>query len=256
MRRRDNVAVRRGPWQMGDGAGARRAAYYWPMGFRTRLRERFHERRAALFVDLLAPRPGARMLDLGGGGGSLAARIRARVPLEVTVADLRRDNRAACLARGFEHVLVEPGPLPFEANAFDYVLCNSVIEHVTLPPEECGVNRPVPSVAWKARARASQRAFAAEIERVGRGYFVQTPDRRFPVDHHLHLPLTNFLAHESLCRVARVTDRFWMQASGGTVDWELLTPSDVRRLFPAARITVERFLGVPKSMVAWRAPAR
>ncbi|MEX2610924.1 MAG: methyltransferase domain-containing protein [Gemmatimonadota bacterium] len=222
------------------------------MGFRTRLRERFHERRAALFIALLAPRPGARLLDLGGGDGSLAARIRERVPLEVTVADVRADNREACLARGFEHVLVGQGPLPFEANAYDFVLCNSVIEHVTLPAAECRVDRPVASADWAARARAAQRTFAAEIERVGRAFFVQTPDRRFPIDQHLHLPLTNFLAHESLCRVVRVTDRFWVQTSSGAVDWELLTPGDMRHLFPDAHITVERFLGLPKSIVAWR----
>jgi hypothetical protein len=221
------------------------------MGLRSYLHDRFHDRRADLFIQLLEPRSGATLLDLGGGDGSLAARICARVPLTVTVADLRSDNRDACLNRGFTHFLLDQGPLPFESQAYDYVLCNSVIEHVTLPVSECRVDHRIDQPDWEARSWASQSTFAAEIRRVGRSYFVQTPHRYFPVDQHVHLPFTHFLSHNAQCRVVAFADRYWIKSCNGIVDWELLTPSTMATLFPEARISVERFAGLGKSVIAW-----
>ena len=57
--------------------------------------------------------------------------------------------------------------LPFADGEFDLVYCSSVIEHV--PP-------------------ARRAAFAAEIRRVGRGWFVQTPAWSFPLEPHSLLP--------------------------------------------------------------------
>jgi SAM-dependent methyltransferase len=217
-----------------------------------RLRSRFHETRAELFVRLLRPRRGSSVLDLGGGDGSLAARMAGRVPLEITVADLSADNRARVLALGFRHVLLEEGPLPFDDGAFDIVLSNSVIEHVTLPKARCSVAARVDESEWKRAARSSQRRFAAEIRRVGRGYFVQTPHRHFPLDAHVQLPFVQYLSHDDACRLVRWTDRFWIKSCLGIVDWELFTPAELAALFPDGAIHVERLLGLPKSIVAWK----
>jgi hypothetical protein len=218
-----------------------------------RLRDRFHQARADLFVARLRPEPGARLLDLGGSDGALAERIRRSVPLEVTVADASADNRAAALARGFHHVLLDPeAPLPFRAGQFDYVLCNSVIEHVTLPKGRCAVTARVPQSDWEAESRAAQREFAQAIRNLAPSYFVQTPHRHFPVEQHVHLPFVQYLSHNSLCRLVSWTDRFWIKSCHGYVDWELLTPGSMAELFPGATIEVERLAGLPKSIVAWR----
>src|SRR5213078_1617346 len=63
--------------------------------------------------------------------------------------------------------------LPFRDGAFDVVFSNSVIEHVG--------------------DADSQRRFAAEIMRVGRAFWVQTPNRWFPVEQHLLTPLIHWL---------------------------------------------------------------
>src|SRR5436305_9486326 len=63
--------------------------------------------------------------------------------------------------------------LPFRDGAFDVVFSNSVIEHVG--------------------DAASQRRFAREVARVGRAYWVQTPNRWFPVEQHLLTPLVHWL---------------------------------------------------------------
>jgi hypothetical protein len=36
-------------------------------------------------------------------------------------------------------------------------------------------------------------AFAEEIKRAGRRYFVQTPNRAFPLEPHVMMPLVNYL---------------------------------------------------------------
>jgi hypothetical protein len=217
-----------------------------------RLRDSFHEARARAFLELIRPQPGARLLDLGGSDGSLAARITERVPLDVTIADLTADHRAAVLARGFRHAVLPEGPLPFGPGDFDIVLCNSVIEHVTLPKAQCSVHARVEQRSWEAAARARQLAFAGEIRRLGAAYFVQTPHRHFPVEQHVHLPLVQYLSHNGLCRLVSVTDRWWIKSCQGTVDWELLAPADMQRMFPDAAIHIERVLGLPKSIIAWR----
>jgi hypothetical protein len=217
------------------------------------LRDRFHEARADRFVKRLDPSPGSTLLDLGGSDGSLAERICRRVPLRVTVADAASETRAAALARGFDHVLLDPdASLPFQPGQFDYLLCNSVIEHVTLPKAECAVAARVPQVEWEARARAAQRSFAAAIRGLAASYFVQTPHRHFPVDQHVHLPFVQYLSHDHQCRVVAWTDQHWIKSCHGLVDWELLTPATMAELFPDATVEVERVAGLPKSIVAWK----
>jgi hypothetical protein len=62
--------------------------------------------------------------------------------------------------------------LPFEDNAFDLAYCSSVIEHV---------------------AAQDRGAFARELRRVARGWFVQTPAFSFPVEPHALLPIAHWL---------------------------------------------------------------
>ena len=131
--------------------------------------------------------------------------------------------------------------LPFRDHAFDLVFSNSVIEHVG--------------------DAASQRQFAAEVARVGRCYWVQTPNRWFPVEQHLLTPIVHWLP-KAWQRAIVPRFNLWMFLTGITGDRrrfyidhylrdiKLLTAREVRALFPHARITRERFCGITKSLVA------
>jgi 2-polyprenyl-3-methyl-5-hydroxy-6-metoxy-1,4-benzoquinol methylase len=217
-----------------------------------RMRERSHEARADLLLQLLPLPNGASVLDLGGSDGSFAARVHRRRPdLRITVADVEDTRLLAAERYGFAEARLDPdAALPFGDAAFDAVLCNSVIEHVTLPKQQC-IELILDEAEWRHRALARQAQFAAEIERVGRAYFVQTPHPAFPIDAHTWLPLTNRLTHERVRRLIRATDRFWVKKCG-VADWHLLDPTDMQRLFPGARIHVERLAGLPKSVIACR----
>jgi SAM-dependent methyltransferase len=174
-----------------------------------RARARRHER----FFALTRLGPGARVLDVGCGQLGLRAFEPA---LEITGVDLQ--ERPAY-----------PGPfvradaaegLPFADGEFDLVYCSSVIEHV--PPER--------------RSR-----FAAEIRRVGRGWFVQTPAFSFPVEPHSLLPAAHWLP-------VGVRRGYWrLGAAGGWEEISLLRRGELEELFGPAR--AERFAGLAKSWV-------
>ena len=73
--------------------------------------------------------------------------------------------------------------LPFPDKSFDVVFSNSVIEHLGDPRKH--------------------EQYAREIARVGVRYFVQTPNRWFPIEPHLLTPLVHFLPRD----VAAAVDR-------------------------------------------------
>jgi ubiquinone/menaquinone biosynthesis C-methylase UbiE len=135
--------------------------------------------------------------------------------------------------------------LPFRDASFDIVFSNSVIEHVG--------------------DRESQQRFAAEIMRVGRAYWVQTPNRRFPVEQHLLTPLIHWLPKAvqravvprftvwaMLVRPSSDRREFYLRHYLDEV--RLLTAADLRAFFPGARIIRERFLGWTKSIIVTSRP--
>ena len=210
-----------------------------------RLHQRFREQRARLFVRLMQPAAHARVLDLGSGTGSFSRLIAQHRPVQVTMADVLDHSEAAAQNGAAFVQLPATGPLPFPDRAFDIVLCNSVIEHAT------GSANQQREAEWRRASWQVQQSFAAEIRRVGNGYFVQTPHRDFPVDLHLWLPFTNWLPHQQLVRLRPLLDRYWIKGCDA-IDWNLLRTQDMRILFPDARLHVEKLAGLPKSIIAYR----
>jgi SAM-dependent methyltransferase len=115
--------------------------------------------------------------------------------------------------------------LPFDDGAFDLAYASSVIEHV---------------------GPADRRAFAAEVRRVARGWFVQTPAWSFPIEPHALLPLAHWLP-------LTLRRPYWRMGAAG--DWEdirLLRRAEMQELF-GAPILAERMGGLVKSWIALRA---
>jgi SAM-dependent methyltransferase len=180
--------------------------------------KRARARRHARFMALVAPGAQLRILDVGCG--TLGLRGLAG-ELDITGVDLvdRPDY---------------PGPfvqadaaerLPFADGEFDLAYANSVIEHV---------------------APAQRPAFAAELRRVARGWYVQTPARSFPIEPHSLLPGAHWLP-------VALRRRYWRL--GATADLEeiaLLGRRELEALFgPAER---ERLGPFTKSWISVRLP--
>jgi SAM-dependent methyltransferase len=191
------------------------------------------------FVREFAITPETRVLDVGGTPETWE--ILAISP-RVTLLNTPRTKNE--LARASWWVAGDGRALPFRDGAFDIVFSNSVIEHVG--------------------DAESQRRFAREVARVGRAYWVQTPNRRFPVEQHLLTPLVHWLPKSwqrwivprftvwnALVRPAADRRAFYLEHYLNEV--RLLTAREVAELFPGARIIRERVLGWTKSLVAMRA---
>lgn len=91
-------------------------------------------------LDLLAPQPGERILDLGCGDGALTEQL-ARAGVDVVGADAASDLVTAARARGIDARLADGHTLPFTAE-FDGVFSNAALHWMTRPDDVlAGVRR-------------------------------------------------------------------------------------------------------------------
>lgn len=132
---------------------------------------------------------------------------------------------------GLKYLRVQAGEkLPFAAGAFDVVFSNAVIEHVG--------------------NRTEQAAFVGELCRVGKAFFITTPNRWFPIEHHSGLPLLHWLPaalYRALLRSTRY--RYWSEEK----HLNILTTSSLTQLFPAhikPLIRHIRLAGICSNLVA------
>jgi SAM-dependent methyltransferase len=179
---------------------------------------RARTRRHAQFFALTGLQPGMRVVDIGCG----ALGLRALEP-ELDITGVDRIARPQY-----------PGPfvqadatqrLPFDDGAFDLAYASSVVEHID------PVDRP---------------AFAAEVRRVARGWFVQTPAWSFPIEPHALLPAAHWLP-------TALRKPYWrLGATGYWEDIHLLRRAEVEALF-GEPVLAERVVGLVKSWIALRA---
>ncbi len=183
---------------------------------------------------LFRPRANDRVLDVGASG---------EVFLRYTLEDVY-PYRERIVAGGFavrevvsarhfypdcRYAVFDGCSLPFPDKSFDLVFSNAVIEHVL--------------------GRTSQRRFAEEMMRVGKSWFVTTPNYWFPFESHYHLPFIQFLP--------LVLQREYNRLLGGHIpkgklaNVALLSASRLQRLFPTSRIARVRVTFWSETLVAY-----
>ncbi len=220
-------------------------------GWQSRLSERARRRRGRFLTGLLSIPLDAEILDLGGGTGS---HIHAILPehRNITVCDISDSDLAQAREKyGYRTVqLTEAEDLPFSDRQFDFCFCSSVIEHVTGPKAEVTTMRD--DGQFRSVARAHQKHLAAEISRIARAYYVQTPYRYFVIESHTWLPgLIVFLPRRYQIAVISLFNRFWFKKT--SPDWYLLDRAEMAETFPEAKIYRERYLLLTKSLMAIKA---
>jgi hypothetical protein len=204
----------------------------------TRLSQSFRARRMQRFLAEFPLTSETRILDVGGNPriwSTLPSTIRPRITyLNLPRASEQDDDRS--------HLVFGDGcRLPFRDRTFDIAFSNSVIEHVGGP--------------------SAQAQFASEVRRVSRAYWVQTPNRLFPVEQHLLTPFIHWLPRSwQRVLVPRVT--VWAQTTRAGPDERrfyfdhylndihLLTAHELNSLFPGCRLIRERVCGWTKSLIA------
>jgi hypothetical protein len=197
----------------------------------------FKPRRVKVFYETFAITKDTRVLDLGGGPIFWEFARSLGLPLpQVTVLNIRSAGR---LHPPLVSVIGDAKAAPFDDFSFDIAFSNSLIEHL---------------VDWE-----SQRSFAAEVKRLARSYFIQTPDRRFPVEPHYVTPLIHWLPQSARrllvrnCTVWGILRRPSREYVDQVVaEIRLLDKMEMAKLFPDAQIRSERFLGLSKSVIAYK----
>ena len=194
------------------------------------------ERRMAEFLNLFHPTATTRILDVGGlfsnwEGVPITSRITLLNP-DDTDAHRELPDRFTCVSG-------DGCALPFADQSFDVVYSNSVIEHIPLA--------------------ADQLRFAREALRVGRGVYVQTPYRWFPIEPHFATLFLHYLPKRAQRLVLPWCSFRGLFRSGDNVDLHtlfeelrLLSFRELQALFPDCVIHREHFAGLTKSLIAVR----
>lgn len=177
-----------------------------------------------------------KIIDIGGEASFWEAGGWAgRDDVEITVVNLPFEDR--------EHDNIRPvmgdatDLSEFADNSFDIAFSNSVIEHLY--------------------TRQNQEAMAREAQRVGRAYWVQSPNFWFPVEPHFLFVGWQWLPESVRVAILMRKKCGWYRkepdrakALDAVKEIRLLTRRDLRTMFPDGRVEAERFFGIAKSWIA------
>jgi len=212
---------------------------------RARLSDRGNERslaaksRARRLATFLKHHPSLaemRVLDLGGTAEWWDAVPSDRHPKEVVTLNLEKPRSGSDRVHHRYGDACDP-PCDLR-HSFDLVFSNSLLEHV--------------GGHWR------RQRLADVIRAAAPRHWVQTPYRYFPIEPHYIFP-----GHQFLPLVARalIAEHWPLTGYPGrkaeaalrlAAETELVSLTEFRLLFPDAEILLERFAGLPKSLVAVR----
>jgi len=127
--------------------------------------------------------------------------------------------------------------LPWPDQYFDIAYSNAVIEHVGGPVE--------------------QRRFASEISRVAKKIFVTTPNRWYPFEFHLRLPLVTWLPGRAYLKIGSIARynhvrKKYMWFRGEVTGLQLLSKHDMQNYFPDCEILKQSITFLPETLIAFK----
>ena len=183
---------------------------------------RARRRRYDWYRQAMRPRPSSEIVDVGAGAAWSLASLDPSA--HVTSVD-RRDPLGSRRPAHQSFVRADACALPFPDGTFEIAYSNSVVEHID------------PS---------RRQAFAREVRRVAQRYWVQTPNRHFPLEPHALLPGVQYLPPGLRRKAWRLSPRQIPYEDS----LELLDARELRALFPDALILRERVGPLTKSLVA------
>ncbi len=227
------------PASPGNGAGTEPIDYFFsshPLrGLASRISLRVRRHIFDYFMDVMAPARSDLVLDVGVTADRCLEEsnfFERLYPFKdrLVVTGIEDASFLEDEYRGVRFIRTGRDGLPFVDGAFDVVFCSAVIEHVG--------------------DRMAQERFVRELLRVGRKFFLTTPNRMYPVEFHTFLPFLHWLprpVHQAFLRAMGL--KFWAR----TENLNLLCEKDLVRLFPRdcqLSIYKPRLLGMPSNLVA------
>jgi ubiquinone/menaquinone biosynthesis C-methylase UbiE len=120
--------------------------------------------------------------------------------------------------------------LPFANKSVDFIFSNAVIEHIT---------------------KTERDLLAQEIQRVcKKGFFISTPNYWFPVEPHYQIPFFQYIP-ETVKRFLLRWTSIGSVSRHSNIYAKLLTPKELKKLFPRAVIEEIRILLLPEIIYAY-----
>lgn len=178
-----------------------------------------------------------RILDIGGTESFWVNRGFANnKDYEITLINLRIEDVKS------SNIASEIGDATdlskYNDKEFDVVFSNSVIEHLY--------------------TKENQKKMANEVMRLGKNYFIQTPNRFFPIEPHFLFPMFQFLPRKlkifllTKTKIVRGKKYELDYAENRINEIKLLDKSELMKLFTPAKIYKEKFFGLNKSFIAYK----
>ena len=196
----------------------------------------FRKPRMRAFMKILGPTPETVILDVGGLPYNWEL---VDCPSRITLFNLHGLPSGPPSARNFRWAQGSGTRLPYLNDSYDIVYSNSVIEHLG--------------------SFEQQKKFAAEVRRVGKKLWVQTPARGFFVEPHLITPFIHFMPRAWQRRLLRnftvwgwLTRPTQVRVDDLLQEIRLLSLREMKALFPDCRIRKERFFFMTKAYIAIR----
>jgi Methyltransferase domain len=201
-------------------------------------------RKLEIFHRVLQPWPGVRILNIGATPPCLGKALTGEQDMESSeqpeldpswndfrVVGLNLDHPGTRAYVEFHHrhdrtaVTADACHLPFPDKSFDIVYSNAVIEHVPM---------------------MLQSKMANEMMRVGKSWFITTPNFWYPMEMHHRLPFFQFLPGR-IQRAIQLKLRTWPEHE--TIS--LLSASRLQALFPTSQIIKVRVTFWPETLIAY-----
>jgi len=205
------------------------------------LASRMRRKRLAVFLEMIqvCPKPRVSVLDVGGSEAFwLGVWSPKCEQLEITLLNIETQKNQGNTK--FDSLTGDARDLnEFRDSSFDFCFSNSVIEHVG--------------------DFADQKQMATECARISNGYFIQTPNRGFPVEPHFQFPMWTLLPISIRIELHRHFNLGWLpknpdkaSARADVESIRLLDVHEMQTIFPHAQIRFERFGPLVKSLIAAR----
>lgn len=181
-----------------------------------------------------------RILDVGGTVNFWRnLKLENNKKIEITLLNLSREEVFDPVFSSLEGDMTDMKM--FKDGEYDIVFSNSTIEHLG--------------------NFENQKKAANEIIRVGKGYYIQTPNLYFPIEPHFIFPLFQFLPIKIKLFLLLRFNIGWISkqvskesASALLNSIRLLGKSDLFKLFPEANIFREKVFFLTKSFVVYKFP--
>jgi SAM-dependent methyltransferase len=198
-------------------------------------------RKLELFNQIMKPAMEMKLLDVGAQINPDSHKEHQLIDTypwkhNFAVVNISQDHITAIKKRypEVEAVVCDACELPWADKSFDVVFSNAVIEHLG--------------------SFERQKRMAAEIMRVGKRWFVTTPNRWFPFEFHMRLPLVTWLPGDGYLRIGRIISynhiRGKYMFGAKRDDLRLMSASELQECFPDSRIIKQRVTFMAETLIA------